>query len=1375
MAILVNKDELKGINFFNSFIEKARKGEQVGGSYIYRENIAERTSTNGQVIRYKYYYVSDMLKDSAEKLLQNIGKWFFKGSKESVAKISKTYETENIAKSYGADKKTWYQHIMEYFSHKSIWDKRFSSKENQEKFKKPIKQKVAEKVEVKGMETTAEKPAEIKTSVVKKEQKTKTWKPNLSLMRKIWSIYSVQGQRVEAEERIKDDNSDFVNNLEVATQACNKALLTKSNMLKKPIAQIQRIANGNTFAFDDYSSLDEYVAYLTKQDNTHKTAGIKEFYDYNKAGKDFAKIKNKEVAREIFSAYQNGEYELDTDGILQKKDTSAISEALKGNQNAKKLFSDLNDTEKTQKANQIKNNVITSIKSDSVPYDENKSVATLAKEWIENNPQGDANTVIGDVVINEKSAAHDLHHGAKEDSYLKLQTLPAVKDVLEKGTYLGYEKDYDGKPIDNHYFAGKIKYGNEEKIVFCRVRENAGDVNRFYVHEVFTEDELKKEVTMRTSNPSSLRLTGKPLYKFILQDVLNVNVKPQTDTELKAEKKDEKEARKEVGLPTVREDLGERTSLADDLSWNPNDENYRYKDTGYIAGARKELALSLIKRAGKEKTRLRDTDIDWEGVEENDRAAKEVITKSNIFGSVDWESLKSNGMTGGAAFLIDRVYSMIGKEPKDDNPTARRQYVIGLNGLRDRLETAKTVQDVENTLNEIGDEINGKFRSVRDTAEYKERSKKVDELFAKAKELKEKDRELWEKYCVEEAAARERENKRIRQFLIDKKAIKWNQKYYFEKEVAEKLTPNQRLEFENFKTQVHKEEFVKATELNDAYTKFRKDNEMGSKKYVYPDGGYIYIDSPIEKEAYDAGQSLSIWESVQGSAAVLSNPLYKAWYQLGDKFQIITQHAWKSKTFYQHKADARRGKYDDWEWLKKDTVEVSRQGQERKARFEFLVAKEYNRKGGRNVKAKSTQELKDLFNLRDVQSGNWVLKDPESAKFHVDRMAESFADLCDVTGIPDNLVSLNGRLAIAIGARGVGGENAAKAHYEPIERVINITKMKGGGSLAHEWFHAFDNMIMEAMGGSSGKSSTYMTNKYAHLTETQKKALQEYFKAKENNSGNEWEEYRLRIAAKKCEEKGVKIPESPKEQFQLKVAGAFDSLVKTMTEGDVPVFEKLTYTAKDWENAVRNIKADALNIGKQIYEAGNLENAMKIINGRFQNVHNKNRAEWSRMAAAYYTGAVGKKGGFAFVDLGKKGTSFLKEAVTMDVGGKDYWATTHEMAARAFSAYVDDKLRKENRFNDYLANYTGNKYYESFLDNPKPYPEGEERKQINGAFDELFRVVSEEKAIRKSLEIIDNDILRKTLNGHNNTKKSWCYFDKNGNLYFRKSTFTKYV
>ncbi len=433
IKLCFNPKKLKGLKIFDDYIEKAQRGEQVGGEYIYRENIGENVRTsNGKTVvrRYRYYYIKDMLKDSADKILSNIGNFFFKGNKEETAKIEKVYETENIQKNYGADKKTWYEHVMEYFSHRALWDKRFSNKDTAEKWKKPVKTIATDKLDVKGMETPADKAPEIKTeneNAKEKKTETKKWKANPSLMRKIWSLYT--GKQAAKEEKQKE--------------TAQKVIAEKETQ----------------------SAIEESEA-------------------------------EKHVNR---------------------------SEAMKGNQNAKKLFSDLEDSEKIQKANQIKNNVVVSVKPDSVPYDKNKSVAALAKEWIENNPQGKANTVIGDVIINEKSAAHDLHHGAKEDSYLKLQTLPAVKDILEKGTYLGYEKDYDGKPIDNHYFAGKIKYGDEEKIVFCRVRENAGDVNRFYVHEVFTEDELKKEATTRTSNPSSLRLTGKPLYQYILQDVLNVN------------------------------------------------------------------------------------------------------------------------------------------------------------------------------------------------------------------------------------------------------------------------------------------------------------------------------------------------------------------------------------------------------------------------------------------------------------------------------------------------------------------------------------------------------------------------------------------------------------------------------------------------------------------------------------------------------------------------------------------------------------------------------------------------------------------------------------------------------------------------------------
>lgn len=148
-----------------------------------------------------------------------------------------------------------------------------------------------------------------------------------------------------------------------------------------------------------------------------------------------------------------------------------------------------------------------------------------------------------------------MHHGAKEDSYLKLQTLPAVKDVLEKGVYLGYELDFDGNPIANHYFAGKIQYGDEEKIVFCRVRENKGDKERFYVHEVFTDEEIKKEADNAVTDGGLPLLIGKPLYKFILQNVFNVkknskiSSKPQTDAQMKAEKENTQKAREKAGLP----------------------------------------------------------------------------------------------------------------------------------------------------------------------------------------------------------------------------------------------------------------------------------------------------------------------------------------------------------------------------------------------------------------------------------------------------------------------------------------------------------------------------------------------------------------------------------------------------------------------------------------------------------------------------------------------------------------------------------------------------------------------------------------------------------------------------------------------------------
>ena len=101
------------------------------------------------------------------------------------------------------------------------------------------------------------------------------------------------------------------------------------------------------------------------------------------------------------------------------------------------------------------------------------------------------------------------------------------------------------------------------------------------------------------------------------------------------------------------------------------------------------------------------------------------------------------------------------------------------------------------------------------------------------------------------------------------------------------------------------------------------------------------------------------------------------------------------------------------------------------------------------------ERFNSRFGFRGVEFGNYV----EGARRQEDlnNAYDALNDLADVLDLPAQSLSLNGTLGLAFGARGSGGRNAAMAHYEPIKVAINLTKKKGAGSLAHEWFHALDN------------------------------------------------------------------------------------------------------------------------------------------------------------------------------------------------------------------------------------------------------------------------------------------------------------------------------
>jgi hypothetical protein len=118
----------------------------------------------------------------------------------------------------------------------------------------------------------------------------------------------------------------------------------------------------------------------------------------------------------------------------------------------------------------------------------------------------------------------------------------------------------------------------------------------------------------------------------------------------------------------------------------------------------------------------------------------------------------------------------------------------------------------------------------------------------------------------------------------------------------------------------------------------------------------------------------------------------------------------------------------------------------------------------------SPSRFTEAFGFRGVQFGNSVPVARRQADLN--NAFDSFMDLAEALGIPPKAVSLDGSLALAFGARGSGGRNAAAAHYETDAVVINLTKRNGPGSLAHEWFHALDNYFarLERTGSTAPRS-----------------------------------------------------------------------------------------------------------------------------------------------------------------------------------------------------------------------------------------------------------------------------------------------------------------
>lgn len=603
----------------------------------------------------------------------------------------------------------------------------------------------------------------------------------------------------------------------------------------------------------------------------------------------------------------------------------------------------------------------------------------------------------------------------------------------------------------------------------------------------------------------------------------------------------------------------------DGLSDVTTAENYRWKDTAIIAGARKFLSQTFAD-AKKQGRNIITSDIDWEEMAKDNRMAQSLINKQNVFGVVDWNSLRDDGMPSNVAYLIKRVLDAVDKGPVVPLLIeSQRNYVTAVSTLRQRLEKTRTFEELRDELVTLGRQI-------------------VNPKYLEA--------------------------------------------YYADAKIAER---------------------VKALELYET----RVMTELGHRFY-----SWLFKTGNKALHECRTGKNPTSWQPSKGN---------------------------------------------DWSWLDSEPKTKDDAGKETKPKkqsFQLESAADIERVGGPEVKINSSKELEQKFGFRGIQSGNWVLKDKSSAEFHMQATAEAMTDMSDVLGIDPKYLGLNGNLALAFGARGKKG---ALAHYEPSSKVINITKMKGGGSLGHEYFHALDNLIQDLSTQTVGEVGFFGTRDFSKISDPD-----------------------LAAAFKKLTD-ALKTRKN-----RLVYSNKYTNLNEA--------------TGDSLEDLTSKVRTFARNIGLDLqapFDLPLIEVGQKFVTW-FKETRSRTNAYIdsysARMFGEYLISRHFAKGDVRVINnsvhLDVEGfdspSDFYVKALSLDDGkvGK-YWSKELEMAARSFSAYLQDKLAEQGRKNDYLAYSTqgGNNRIGEIA-----YPQDVERTQVNAAFDELFKVIREKKVLETASE-----------------------------------------
>lgn len=671
--------------------------------------------------------------------------------------------------------------------------------------------------------------------------------------------------------------------------------------------------------------------------------------------------------------------------------------------------------------------------------------------------------------------------------------------------------------------------------------------------------------------------------------------------------------------------------------------NKEFKDVGRVANLKKtKAAYKLIDISNLSE------------IEKDEVQAFNIVKKDLVWQPIDVSSEKERGVTSGAAFLKVKIREAVPTKP-ENSKSKRESYVLFLNKLQgDLLECYSIEQIKELSEKYLKYSIVEIISAVLD-ASFNE---KTDE---EKKEIEEKAKKRFLAYSFYSG----RIMKKILEEVFSKRFVN----ILFKDSEAAQIIYNEAKEKEPI---TDKESAILIDKLNANKEKFINQNKAEQDKY----------------KAYSVSELRNAmntkWQISPMSKAIYKDDIekFREWAIAYYERQIK-----QGGENYNKNIEKSKPRTNDWSWFEAEKPKSEKKTSDNKLVINKREPLSYiKRTGGYAIGDVTPEQLKNIFGYSAVNYGEYV--DDLWSKQHTKFYLQAMSDLGEFFNIDIKELNELGGLGIVFGGKGVRGHAAA---YYPQTKDINLTKSNGDGSVAHEYGHYFDNVVIDLQ---------------------EKKAEPSLATRDINKIKNE------------------------------KLKNAFHNILNFFYKGNPEVTPKLTvqFYSQDIENAPTILTYNNGWNREEVKLKDTIEETIKQYNDLCVIDENKHSTQ------VRVFGYIIKQFGLESYDIEmrlKTSLFYQKSAYNLYkycydtinkfnkreiIIGSDertkYWTSSVEMFARAWETVIYKKILDKNRRSDYLVSGIdlSDIKVEGFQE---PYPSGAELDYLEKLYDELIKVAKE--------------------------------------------------